>query len=251
MSTAGGSELPRGGPDLLVGSRGFRRRFASIEAAAVAGIVCAIAWSLSLRGLLAAPAVGASEAEIVAYYAEPRTGTYALIWLQVLVLGTLAFLWFVGVIRGRLGENEPKLFGTVFFGASILLAGSLFIGASLLASPAVLVAVGDVAPSPDAAALSRAAAATILSVFTPRVATLVMFATAGLGRVTGALPRWLVVVTYVIGAVSFVNVTISTPYVYSVPAWIALVSIVLLVRRPPHGLELPRAPTGEPEPLGP
>jgi hypothetical protein len=224
--------------DPLFTSRQLRRRFSSIHAAAIAGIICATGWSVSLAGLLAAPGIGASDADIVSYYADPSTGTAALVWVQVLLVATIAFLWFVGVVRGRLGDREPKLFGTVFFGASILLAGLLFVGASFLAAPAVLVGVGGRAPAPDAVALTRSAAAVVLSVFAPRVATLVMFATASLGRATGALPRWLVWLTYAVGAVEFVNVTISVATIYVVPAWIAVVSVVLLVRRPPHGFDL-------------
>jgi hypothetical protein len=121
----------------------------------------------------------------------------------------------------------------------------LFVAAAFLAAPAVLVAVGDRTPDPEAVSVMRAGAAVVLSVFAPRVATLVMFSTASLGRATGALPGWLVVVTYVIGVLAFVNVSIATPTVYVVPTWIAVVSIVLLVRRPPQGfdLESPSDPT--------
>jgi hypothetical protein len=65
-----------------------------------------------------------------------------------------------------------------------------------------------------------------------------MFATAGLARATGALPRWLIVLTYVVGVVEFVNVTITPPTIHIVSGWIALVSVVLLVRPPSHGFEL-------------
>lgn len=214
------------------------RRFGSIHAAAVAGIICAIGWSVSLAGLLAAPGIGASDADIDRYYADPSNGTAALIYVQVLVFATIAFLWFVGVVRGRLGDREPRLFGTVFFGASILLAGLLFLGASFLAAPAVLVAVGGRTPAPDSVALTRAAATVVLSVFAPRVATLVMFATASLGHATDALPRWLVWLTYAVGVVELVNVSTAVTTIYLVPAWIAVVSVVLLVRRPPHGFDL-------------
>jgi hypothetical protein len=229
--------------DPLIASRGFRRRLVSIEAAAIAGIVCAVGWTLALRGLLSAPGMGASDVEIAQYYAESSNGTTAIVWLQVLVVSTIAFLWFVGVVRGRLGDREPRLFGTVFFGSSILLAALVFAGAALLSAPAVLLTVGERAPDPDVVAVTRAGAAVVLSVFAPRIATLVMFSTAGLGRATGALPTWLVRLTYVVGVVELVNVSIATPTVYVMPAWIALVSIVLLVRRPPQGFEL-EAPAG-------
>ena len=207
----------------------------------MAGIICAVGWSLSVRGLLAAPGIGAPDREIERFYADASASRLMMVWLQALVFSTIAFLWFVGVIRSRLGDREPKLFGTVFFGASVLLAGLLFVGAALLAGPSVLVVVGHKAPSPDAASLTRATAAILLSVFAPRIATLVMLSTASLGRATNALPRWLVWLTYGVAIVELVNVTLSTPTIYVMPAWIALVSVVVLVRRPAHAFDLERA----------
>ncbi|MBK9178722.1 MAG: hypothetical protein IPM45_03960 [Acidimicrobiales bacterium] len=224
--------------DPLIPSQRIRRRLASIEAAAIAGIVCAVGWAIALRGLLSVPGIGASDKEINEYYADTSNATAAIVWLQILVVSTIAFLWFVGVVRGRLGDREPRLFGTVFFGSSVLLAGLLFAGTALLAAPSVLLAVGDRSPDPETVSVFRAGAAVVLSVFAPRIATLVMLSTASLGRATGALPGWLVVLTYVIGVIAFVNISIATPTVYAVPAWIALVSIVLLVRRPPQGFGL-------------
>jgi hypothetical protein len=181
--------------DPLVGHSPIRRRFASIEGAAVAGIICAVGWSLSVRGLLATPCIGAPDAEIERFYADASATRPMIIRLQVLVFSTIAFLWFVGVIRTRLGDQEPKLFGTVFFGASVLLAGLHFVGA------------------------------------------------ASLGRATNALPRWLIWLTYGVAVVELVNVTLATPTIYLMPAWIAVVSVVALVRRPPHAFALEQATT--------
>jgi hypothetical protein len=224
----------------------LRTRASSIEAAAVAGIVCAVGWGLSFWGLLRAPGLGATDEEITEFYASSSNRTAALIWVQVLVFSTIAFLWFVGVVRGRIGDREPKLFGTVFFGASILLAGLLFLGAALLAAPAVQAAAEGQGPDPGAVSLLRGAAAVVLSVFVPRIATLVMFSTASLGRVTGALPRWLIIVTFVAGAYELVNVTLKAPTIYVFPVWMALVSVVLLVRHPTQLLLIdPDRPTND------
>jgi hypothetical protein len=52
------------------------------------------------------------------------------------------------------------------------------------------------------------------------------------------------VVTFLIGVFELVNVTVATPTVFLVPAWIALVSVVLLVRHPAHAFELGEPPAG-------
>ena len=210
---------------------GWRRQATSIEIAAIAGIVCAAAWSVSLRGLLARPGLDASREEIARFYANHDRGHVGVL-LALMVIGTVAYLWFVGVVRSRLGAGESRLVGTVFLGASVLLTGLMLVAASALAAPSILLDVSGQVPDPGAAALFRALAAVELSVFAARIATLVMFSTASLGLRTGAFPRWLVVVTYVVGVAEFVNVTLSTPTLYVFPAWIALVSVVLLVRRP-------------------
>jgi hypothetical protein len=218
--------------------RSWRQRATSFEVAAIAGIVCAVGWSLSLRGLVAGPGLGATQDEIAAYYAE-RSSPSVMVLLALMVVATIAFLWFVGVVRNRLGASETRLVGTVFLGASVLLTGLVLVGASALAAPSVLVEVSGQAPDPGAAALLRALAAVVLAVFAPRVATLVMFSTASLSRRAGALPGWLIVVTYVVGVAEFVNVTLATPTLYVFPAWIALVSIVVIVR-PPSALSSAR-----------
>jgi hypothetical protein len=224
--------------DPLIGSSRWRSRLASIEAAAIAGVVCAVGWSIGLTGLLRLPSLDATDDEILRFYSEVDAGRSATVMLQVVVVATIAFLWFVGVVRSRLGDTEPRLFGTVFLGGGVLLAAVMITGTAALAAPSVLVEVGGRPVDPGAAALSRAFAATVLSVFAPRVSALVVLSTASLGRMTKALPRWLVVLSYVIGVGELVNVTFSAPSVYLFPAWIALVSVVLLVRRPPKGFKL-------------
>ena len=44
----------------------------------------------------------------------------------------IAFLWFIGVLRDRLGEQEDRFFATVFFGSGLLFLGSLFVTAAVV-----------------------------------------------------------------------------------------------------------------------
>jgi hypothetical protein len=43
----------------------------------------------------------------------------------------IAFLWFIGVLRDRLGENEDRFFATVFFGSGLLFLAMLFAAAAV------------------------------------------------------------------------------------------------------------------------
>jgi len=216
---------------------GWRKRLGSIQAAAMAGLVAAIGWVYALVRLLDGPGVDATEDEIIRFYSNPDTGWDTFFVLQVLFVATAGFLWFVGVIRGRVGIGIPKLFDTVFFGGGILLAGLMFVGSAALAAPFVLADRGAVGIDPAAAAMTRSFAMVALGVYAPRIAALFVFSSSTLGLRTGVLPRWLAVLGYVLGVLLLVDVTISTPSVFVFPAWIALVSIVLVFHRNPrpHG----------------
>src|SRR5271170_6190322 len=42
----------------------------------------------------------------------------------------IAFLWFIGVLRDRLGQSEDRFFATVFFGSGLLFLGTLFLASA-------------------------------------------------------------------------------------------------------------------------
>ena len=44
----------------------------------------------------------------------------------------IAFLWFIGVVRDRIGEREDKFFATVFLGSGLLFVAMLFAAAAVL-----------------------------------------------------------------------------------------------------------------------
>ena len=57
-----------------------------------------------------------------------QSGTVALA-LNLVPFAGIA-LWFIGVLRDRLGEREDKFFSTVFFGSGLLFLAMLFAAAS-------------------------------------------------------------------------------------------------------------------------
>ena len=51
--------------------------------------------------------------------------------LNLVPFAGIAFLWFIGVLRDRLGEREDRFFATVFLGSGLLFLAMLFISAAV------------------------------------------------------------------------------------------------------------------------
>src|SRR5207248_2003264 len=66
--------------------------------------------------------------------------------LNLIPFAGIAFLWFVGAVRDRIGEREDRFFATVFFGSGLLFVAMLFVGAAVAGG---LVA-GQMQPGPPA-----------------------------------------------------------------------------------------------------
>lgn len=204
----------------------------STHSAAVAGLVFAVCATVGLLRLIEPPGLPAAESDILAYWSNADAGSGISWTLQLVFFAAAGFLWFVGVIRSRL-THEPKLFATVFFGGGVALVVLLLVGSAAFAIPAVMAEFSPVTPSVDIAVASRALAVILIVDIGTRVQALFIFSTSGLGRQTGALPKWLVLSSYVVGLGLLLNTGFRLPVVsVAFPVWVAIVSLVLLIRRP-------------------
>jgi hypothetical protein len=102
----------------------------------------------------------------------------------------IAFLWFIGVLRDRLGSLEDRFFATVFLGGSLLFLAMLFMLAAI--AEGLLVAVAS-APQQASATFEfgRAAAHVIVSVYLVKTAAVFMFTASTLVLHAALAPRWI------------------------------------------------------------
>lgn len=203
------------------------RRLRTIEAAAIAGIVHAILAGVALWILTDVPPIDATAAEITAYYEGDTLGFQGL---MLRVFSMLAFLWFIAVIRDRIGVREPRFFGTVFFGGAVLYAGIVLVAGAALAAPSIVVEQGGQIPDPGAAVMLTAIGDGLSNDVAPRIAALIVLATGTLGRLSNAFPRWLVATSYLLGLSMLLLVTFLRAGALIFPVWVAIVSVVLLFR---------------------
>lgn len=207
------------------------RRLSTPRAAAIAGILFGLLFGASLVLMRSAiPAV------ISADPSWAQAGAVKInIALGLMPFAGIAYLWFIGVVRDRLGEHEDKFFSTVFFGSSLLFLAMVFI--SMAIAGGILYTYQMITgETPDYTVIifGRALMLHISNVYALRMAGVTMISLATIWIRTGLMPRWLTVVTYLLALVLLV-VTNFSPWVTLVfPAWVLLISLFILWMRLKH-----------------
>lgn len=221
-------------PDTEAGRRdSLAHRIRSIEAAAIAGVAYAVLSVLALGLLSQFPDLEQSDAEIAEWFADSANQTTLILGCNLVALSAIMFLWFVAVIRRRLGDLEDRFFGTVFLGSGLaFVAVWLGYGASL-AGPAVAAShIAGAVVSVDSASTSAGTAAAFLLVLGPRVEAVFVIVTSTLIVRSRVLPTWLAFVGYVFALAMLIVPLVADPLGLGFPVWVLLVSVVILAARP-------------------
>jgi hypothetical protein len=206
-------------------------RIRSIEAAAVAGLVFAVLSFISLVLLNSPPDPAAPDSEIIAWYSEPANRALLTLGLSLSVVSAISFLWFVAVIRRRVGDREDRFFATVFLGSGILLTGVMLVGSATLASGAVTADLAD-GRVPDASILTalNGLGTTLLLLVLLRIQAVFVVSTSTLALRSNAFSRWLSYFGYGIALVMFFMPILTEPIGLAFPVWVGILSIAFLVR---------------------
>jgi len=192
------------------------------RAAAAAGIVFSLLLGLALVLLLvSAPSDTATEGTWLTDTSRRATMAVAL---NLVPFAGIAFLWFIGVVRDRIGQREDRFFATVFLGSGLLFVAMLFVGAAVAGGLIATAAARSAAPGPDTLAISRQITHLVLHVYALRMAAVFTISTAAITLRTKVIPRWIGMAGFAVAAVLLVSVGL-TPWVDLLfPAWILLLS---------------------------
>jgi len=203
-----------------------RGRLRTPRAAAVAGIL--FSGLLTLAFLLFLSAVPRDSAE---------HGTWLTTGLDRVVLAInlipfagVASLWFIGVVRDRLGEAEDRLFATVFLGSGLLFLAMMFVATSVFGA-IVLVhgAHPEALRDSPAFALARAFAYTLVNVYAIRMAGVFMLITSTIALRTAFIARWMAAPGFAMGLfLLFASQWFDWSFLVF-PLWAFLISVYLLI----------------------
>lgn len=197
------------------------------KAAALAGI----AFSLLMVTIfwLLRRSIPADPLEPGAWLATDTT-TVALA-LNLVPFSGVAFLWFIGVLRDRLGQQEDRFFATVFFGSALLFLAMLFAAAALVG--AIVLAASSAEPNELIKSATfrfgRATAYIIMNVYAIKMAAVFMISTSTVVIYTAIAPRWIAIVGYFLALIILLG-SYHISWSFAVlPMWVFMVSIYILV----------------------
>ncbi len=201
-------------------------RLTTPRAAAVAGILFSILMIISLVLIwISVPSNPADEGGWL-----PGNWDIVGFALNLLPFAGIAFLWFIGVLRDRLGQFEDRFFATVFLGSGLLFLAMMFASAAVAggtirvygATPSQLVEFGIYS-------FGRNVTYEIMNVYTLKMAGVFMLTTCTLSLRTQILPRWMVYLGFILALFLLLSLGSVNWAAIVFPLWILLISVYILL----------------------
>jgi hypothetical protein len=209
-----------------------RARLATPRAAAVAGILFAV---LLITGLLLFRlAVRADPLEAGAWL--KTSSNMVGLALNLVPFAGIAFLWFIGVLRDRMGGLEDRFVATVFLGSGLLFLAMLFTSAAVGGGIIIAFAANPEALLDSATfTFARATTYEIMNLYAVKMAAVFMISTSTLAIRTAFAPRWIGFLGFGCALVLLFSGRYIDWILMVFPLWVLLISIYILIdnlRRP-------------------
>ena len=155
----------------------------------------------------------------------------AALALNLIPFAGVAFLWFIGALRDRLGQLEDRFFATVFFGSALLFLAMVF-GAAAALGAVILAASSagpDVMSSSGAFQIARATAYITMNVYAIKMAAVFMISTSTVIIYTAIAPRWIAILGYALATILLFGSYYMSWSFAVLPVWVLLISCYMLV----------------------
>ena len=197
------------------------------KAAAIAGIAFSLL-IFAILGLLRR-SIPDDPLEAGAWLAsDTRTIAVAL---NLVPFAGVAFLWFIGVLRDRLGHLEDRFFATVFFGSALLFLAMLFTSAATIGAIMLVASVSEPneLTSSTTFRFARATSYIIMNVYAIKMAAVFMISTSTVVIRTGIVPRWIALLGFLLALVLLIGSSFISWSFAVLPVWVLLVSVYILI----------------------
>lgn len=197
------------------------------RAAALAGVAFALLYGTSMVLIrLSFPGGAADRSAWVASHIDNISFA-----IHMVAYAGIAFLWFMGVVRTRIGSREDRFLATVFTGSGYLFLGMIFAAGAITSGLITIYqdAAGNIADN-GSFTLGSLVAYELVNLYAVRMSGVFMFSLGTLCLRTGAMPRGFVWLTYVLAIAMVLSVTHTLWATLAFPLWVLVFSAYLLVR---------------------
>ncbi len=170
------------------------------------------------------------------------SGKSVTLALNLVPFAGIAFLWFIGVVRDRLGDYEDRLFSTVFLGSGLLFLAMLFVSAAIAGGVIIAYDAGPTRFADSGAyGFGRAVTFVSLNTYSMRMAGVFMISTCTIFVRTGVMPRWMAWLGYALALVLLLTISSFSWVSLVFPAWVFVISVYILfenLRSKPSAMSL-------------
>jgi len=175
---------------------------------------------------LAAPAY---QIDPGAWLNDPTRRAAVRFAIQLVPFAGIAFLWFIGVLRNRVGVLEDQFFATVFLGSGMLFVASLFASAAFLGVIVEAMVSGHIqAMNGETYYVARQLGGSFLNIFAIKMAGVFIVSTSTIVLRTAVLPRWMAFAGYACALVLLLVMT-NWPWIALLfPLWMLVLSACIL-----------------------
>ena len=201
-----------------------RQAIRTPRAAAVAGIAFSVL--LTMAFVLVRLAVPSDPDDAASWLSDGAKRDALILALNLLPFAGIAFLWFIGVVRDRIGQGEDRFFATVFLGSGLLFVAMLFAAGAIAGG---LVLTADDRPAADVWSFGRRVSYTLLTVYAMRMAAVFAISTTTIANRLGLAPRWLTVLGLATGGVLLFTAGVVSWIELIFPAWVFVFSMHILI----------------------
>jgi hypothetical protein len=196
------------------------------RAGAIAGILFALLFGISV--IVIRISVPANSADASAW--TTSTLNRATLALRLIPFACIFFLWFVGVIRDRLGGAEDKLFATVTLGSGLVFVSLTLASCALAEGLLESLLAGGIQALPNNIYLwVRSSIDLSFNTYAVKMSSVFMLSLGTLWRRTRVMPGSLVYFTYLLALVMLFAVRQSLWLLLLFPIWVLLVSVYILI----------------------
>jgi hypothetical protein len=149
--------------------------------------------------------------------------------LNLLPFAGIAFLWFIGVVRDRVGVLEDRFIATIFLGGGLLYVAMVFTGAAVAGG--IVVVLGDGSDDlirSGTYALGRVEANQAIHLYATKMAGVFMTSASAISLQTRIVPRWMAFLGYALATIQLLSFRGIVWVSLAFPIWVLLFSGYIL-----------------------